>query len=49
MVSRENKNDAYAKFGGTNVEYTVFPKWPITRVSCLHRAVAFFKMKNADV
>ena len=27
MVPRENKNNAYAKFWGTNKEY--FPKWPI--------------------
>ena len=30
MVPRENKNNAYAKFGGTNKEYYgIFPKWPI--------------------
>ena len=29
MVPRENKNNAYAKFGGTNKEYYC-PKWPIS-------------------
>ena len=28
MVPRENKNNAYAKFGGTNKEYYgIYPKW----------------------
>ena len=30
MVPRENKNNAYAKFGGTNKEhYGIFQKCPI--------------------
>ena len=28
MVPRENKNNAYAKCGGTNKRW-YFPKWPI--------------------
>ena len=30
MVPRETKNNAFAKFGGSNQEYYgIFPKWPI--------------------
>ena len=29
MVPRENKNNAYAKFGGTNRVLWYFLKWPI--------------------
>ena len=34
MVPRENKNNAYAKFGGTEKEYCMwyFPKWLIPDV-----------------
>ena len=33
MVPRENKNNAYAKFGGTNKKYyCLFPKWPILKL-----------------
>ena len=37
LVPRENKDSAYAKFGGTNKEYyDNVPRWPIVFFFCFH-------------
>ena len=43
MVPKENKNNSYAKFGGTNKEYYgIFPKRPIDN-TCLTERVTLCK------
>ena len=43
MVPKENKNNSYAKFGGTNKEYYgIFPKRPID-TTCLTERVTLCK------
>jgi len=50
MVPRENKNNAYARFGGTNKEYCcIFPKWPISLLGGEKKILSITTVSNPSI